>query len=404
MKTNNIVEDKRGPTHVRRLEKYLGHNNIKKALERYDKAKKSSKPLYRDYYLRLRHPWWEGFMQFYKLEASGKAIYKNLTPEIMELAGDSLKVCELTNSMPDDLKNRYRQNLLDEENANNYLFEILIAWGYKIRNYNISWNNDDSVAGPEYSIVIGNYELEVECKKLSVDTFRKIKRPDFYHFVDDLVPKISDAGLKGNIEIEFHDKLPSNMQTQEEIITEILDEVDGKPINRHVHLSCADVDLSLKEKSNDLVDIKQMYKQLLVRKPVNAHCVIYLPPGSSSEINPIEIVCKSQRDEDIIGGMRGIISKASKRQLSKKNPGIVACFIPEIESFEGLQNEGALANMSYGLFDESRAHVAAILYCSDSRLLPEFYGYRSYHPALVFKNPYCRYEEVRDFKFLSTEF
>lgn len=124
---------------ILRLSDFFGARNIESALKSYEKSLASSSPIYREYYLKRRHPWWEAFLAFRALEAKGKSIKRHLTAELKRLAGDARKILILQKMMSAKVRNKYKRDLLDENRAFDFLFEIQTAWHYFLKGYEITW-------------------------------------------------------------------------------------------------------------------------------------------------------------------------------------------------------------------------------------------------------------------------
>ena len=90
------------------------------------------------------------------------------------------------------------------------------------------------------------------------------------------------------------------------------------------------------------------------------------------------------------------------RQLKSSKPGMLACFIPEIDDFQALASESRLQLMTHDLFsDPRRSHLVAVAYCSDTRFVPRSSETSSHYPGLVFRNPNCKFDVPEDLKFLA---
>ena len=88
--------------------------------------------------------------------------------------------------MPLSVQKKYRRDLMDVARARDYLFEIHIAWHFYLRDHDLQWYEDDGQKHPEFLVKTPSFDFNVECKRISVDTSRQIKREDFYRLVQDL--------------------------------------------------------------------------------------------------------------------------------------------------------------------------------------------------------------------------
>lgn len=85
---------------ILRLIDFFGTPTIEKCIENYNKSLSSAGPVYKEYYLKSRHPWWEPLKYFFELEYSGKSTRKNLNTGIKRLAGDGKMISILRQNMP----------------------------------------------------------------------------------------------------------------------------------------------------------------------------------------------------------------------------------------------------------------------------------------------------------------
>ena len=105
---------------------FLGTESVNRELERYKHSKSTAGKIYLDYYLKYKHPWWESLLVYLSLKKNDRLYLKAFDTRIMKLAEDSKKIQILKKNMPKSIIDKYRHDLLDSENAINYLFELLI--------------------------------------------------------------------------------------------------------------------------------------------------------------------------------------------------------------------------------------------------------------------------------------
>lgn len=135
--------------------------------------------MFREYYLRVRHPWWDSLLFFRKLQRNGKSIRKHLNSALKSLAADAKMTTTLQRHMPEPVKEKYKKNLVDKERAIDYLFEIRLAWHFYLKGCSIIWEDDPQSRQAEFMVIDGRIHFNVECKRISVDIARKIRERDF---------------------------------------------------------------------------------------------------------------------------------------------------------------------------------------------------------------------------------
>ncbi|MFA4829351.1 MAG: hypothetical protein WC855_08915 [Thermodesulfovibrionales bacterium] len=92
-----------------KLINFLGTSQVEKCLQNYKKSLVSAGPVYKQYYLNHRHPWWEALIHFFELEKAGRSIKRNLDLRLKLLAGDAKKISILQKLMPDAVKEKFKK-------------------------------------------------------------------------------------------------------------------------------------------------------------------------------------------------------------------------------------------------------------------------------------------------------
>lgn len=225
MNRTSDIHDFEVPNLVNKLIRFIGRAEIEKCLDRYKWSLQSSGPVLSEYYLKTRHPWWEAFIEYLNLEKSGKSIKRNLTNKIKILAGDAKKISVLQRLMPEKVKEKYKKDLIDDKRAYDYLFEINIAWHFFLKGCEIIWHEDDSREHSEFLVREPEFEFNVECKRISVDISRKIRRKDFYRLAEKLIPAIENQNYSGQIDIVLHDRLPSSDKYLNDLSAKIIEKL-----------------------------------------------------------------------------------------------------------------------------------------------------------------------------------
>jgi hypothetical protein len=110
----SIIRDKDVPNLISKLTTFLRKETVEACLLKYEQSLRSSGPLYRDNYLKLRHPWWDTWVAYKDLRRSGKVTYRNLTGSMLKLASDAKMICILAQHMPTSVRDKYRHDLVGE--------------------------------------------------------------------------------------------------------------------------------------------------------------------------------------------------------------------------------------------------------------------------------------------------
>jgi hypothetical protein len=389
---------------INKLTGFMGENNIEKCLKRYKFSLDKSSPIYRDYYLKKRHPWWETLIEVDKIISSGKVLKNNLTQEIITLAGDAKKITTLQQYMPDLVREKYKRDLLDNENANNYLFELVIAWHFYLQGASIEWYEKEEEKQPEYLVKTSAFEFNVECKRINIDLAKKIKRKDFYKFSDLIIPEIEKRKYSGKIEIILKGRFEEDGCFLDSLKAQILQVIDGiKPddMKGEQQISMGKMSYDLATSDGKTINIRDYYANLIRRKPENAHAVLFAEPiNNQFGINPIEIIISSEKKEDVVEAIRYVISGAGKDQLYCDKPGLIACFLEGIEEndLEELKSKSVLQVMTCDQLSKPKfSHVMGISYTAEQRISNSYNVSAFNYPRLLFANPTCKYETAKKY-------
>jgi len=399
--TINTIRDTETPELIEKLIEFCGRNKVDRAIQKYKKSLQFSGRIYSDYYLKLRHPWWEAFIIYKKYLKSRKSFSGKLDERIVNLVCDAKMIELLQQTMPNNVMKKFKRDLLDDDNAVNYLFELKTAWQYYLKGHKIVWY-DNKNKHPEFKVITDTFEFNVECKRISVDASRKIRRSDFYKFIEMFVPKLVDMKIAGSIEIFLQSRLQSSPRNLKQVSSRILELIKKGNFVGDFDLEDITLKTNIVEGNNIIVDMKERFTDFYSRKPYGAHGILVTRDFNNYSVDPLEIIVKSEKSDEYLTGIYEKLQTAASTQLSNDIPGIIACYIPEIIDFTGLEKDSSLANMTYKLFSKKEnEHLGAIIYVSDTLFLPKIYGRLTQNPALLFRNHYCKYETIKNYQFLN---
>ncbi|MHC4479003.1 MAG: hypothetical protein ACYTEL_25535 [Planctomycetota bacterium] len=396
------IYDYKAGSLINKLVGFLGEDNVKRCLRRQEEAMKSAGPIFKEYYLKQRHPWLSGLGQYYELTNKAKSIHRHLTPELKAVVSDAKKVVTLQSHMPDSVKNKYKRDLLDRDSARNYLFEIEVAWHFFQKGYELEWYEDDSTRRPEFLVRAPGLDFNVECKRISVDIARNIHRRDLYGFADKLIPEIEKRKCAGRLDIILEDRLKSG--TFSTLRAKVLKVIDGGMLRGKCEMTpFGSLVLDLGCVSGAIVDLNEQMKKLYERKSDKAHGAIFARSEKGRPVDPIELTVMSEKGDTVLDGIKDRISKA-ETQLDKSKAGLIVCFLEGINGFElqKLRSESGLQLMTcYALGKDKFCHVAGIAYLSESMLETRRNSVEIFNSAVFFRNHVCKFEAAKTFEFIS---
>lgn len=379
---------------------FLGKESVNHSLEQYKHSKLTVGKIYHEYYLKNKHPWWESLLLYKKLKDNNQLHLKNFNTRLMRLAEDSKKIQILKKYMPESIIAKYKRDFVDNENAINYLFELDTAWHFHRKGFDIHWLKDTGSKKSEFQLSLEGKELEVECKRIGVDAFRKIRRPDFYRLCDYILPNLQTLKLTGEIKLVLVDNLPKNDDKLRSISSQILNIIQNNNFNGKFEFEEYSVILRLNPVSGILLNANAYMNDFYKSIDHSAHGVLFFQGSKNHRCDPVSFIIKSQKSDDLLIGIQKKIKNAIKGQLSGDKSGFVSIFIPEITDFAGLEKNSGIMKIAHNIFsDRNYDHVVSISFVSDSRYTTTISGRVSDSPALFFNNANCRFDEFKDFEF-----
>ncbi len=383
------------------LIRFLGETTVEKCIANYEKSLASSGPTFREFYLKSRHPWWETLNTFFELERSGKSIQKHITNDLKRCCRDGKLITTLQKTMPEKVRNKFKKDLIDENRARDYLFELQIAWHFYQNGFEIKWYEEEK--RPEFLVKTSNFDLNVECKRVSLDASRKIRRKDFYRLADKLLPKIEKHHMQGKIDIILNDKLHASDQYIDSLSHQIFDALKSYPKLQNFDIPYGSLSLDLLEQDGKPIDFDQRSHELLIRKGEDGHGALFTKEENGYPVNPLELTIRSMKANKVLLGIRDRIKKGGTKQLDPSKPGLIVCFLESSDDLDDLAKDSGLQKMSsYLLEQKGFAHIAAIGFSSEERITKQENSELLDAQSLIFRNPNCRFnDQIKDFQFLS---
>lgn len=302
--------------------------------------------------------------------------------------------------MPESVRETYRKNLLSDELARSYMFEIEIAWVQYSQGLALQWYENVPGRHAEFKAQNSEIEFEVECKWISLDQGRKMSREDFLRLADGIMVPLWNEGLTGIVEVIVPDRLPSSQKEVERLSELILDqcilggtgqiETEGNAIN-----------FRLAQRMNRSFEKDKLLKQLVDYNPLSSISVISARRHGNKAVDPILFVCGSRRPDNVVRIMEDKLRDAAKNQLCGSIPGVVCCYLPEIEDFEVLRNGSELDRIASNMFtNPDYSHVAALIFSSGRRIVSDHDFDVETFPFLQIRSMHCRFENIRGRDFM----
>lgn len=110
---NPVFYDHQVPGLVQKLIEFLGTSTIKNGIRKYRESLACAGPIFKEYYLKTRHPWWEPLSMFFEIQESGNSLKNYLTPALLCLARDAQMISDLQAKMPIKVREKFKRDLVD---------------------------------------------------------------------------------------------------------------------------------------------------------------------------------------------------------------------------------------------------------------------------------------------------
>jgi hypothetical protein len=134
---SNEVKPSEVHKYVRKLKTFLGRDALAKAQDDLDKELMHHGRLYQ-YWVEQHRPWLFAFRLYDTITANGIYTPPQWPVTIQKLVGDGLMIASLHWGMPEDVRVKYRKDLLTCQHGD-FMFEISTAWHYYLEGFDIQW-------------------------------------------------------------------------------------------------------------------------------------------------------------------------------------------------------------------------------------------------------------------------
>jgi len=376
-------------SHFYFLEDYFGTEEIEDRIEQINRAIQIESGVYLRYWLLPNSHFWLGIQEARKLIR--KRTFPNIIPPQFERPIEiAAKLRILRKSMSSRVWCDFKKNILGSDYLSPLFFELDTAANFWQMGYDIKWcepSEEQKSQIPEFVIISGNRRIEIECKLKKVDTGRKIVRSSFYKLVDKIAKPLSDRRYTGKVKIVVPNRMPTNMEWQNRVsssVDKLLASVDSR--------MCLEDDTEITLEVHGLGDIVVPAENTIAKAQKTKHPYSYLAVFAKEYgkvlTNPLIFELKSQVDDHFLLNVFDELKEANHK-FSGKNAALICCFVPEIDSFAGLDQNSALFRMTATFFHKhARPNVLAVVYSSDAIRTKTSIDVSKSSPVIKIDNPY----------------
>ena len=242
--------------------------------------------------------------------------------------------------MPSQVWNDLRSRILHADYLFPIFFEIDTAAHFWQMGYDIEWSEPTGKPNsriPEFTLTSRNTRrVEVECKSKRADAGRKLLRPVFYKLVDQLAAPLWGEGYTGKVQIVVPDRMPTKDTWKRQVINAIAQLLRST----NVQLQLDDgtlITVDLHRIGGIVIPAKKVITEAQAAKHPYSYLAVFAKEYGNTLTNPLVFELRSQSDDHFLKDVFDNLKDAN-RQFTGKNAAIICCFVPEVDSFAGLQH------------------------------------------------------------------
>jgi hypothetical protein len=311
-------------------------------------------------YLRQRNPLTVTIEHYFNLIRSGKTAAKHFDNFDKRVCGYIKLVNYIAHGASPAVLNRVKGSVLDDESVKGFLFELDIAIHFLRLGYDVKFADLEGIGQYDLLVCDGETELEVECKRKSIDAGRKIKKGDFYLLADILFEELKDSARRFAVFIRSEGRMGANQDLYRSLAKTVQDLLNGESGAAYL--------------GNLEVKIAPLPEDLQVRSEAEARVIFgqfqstfsYYAVLSGRETTII-IGCESAEPNKVLDAIYDELKRGAS-QLSGDRPALLGCLIEEVEDkdWKELQGGSGLQAVAARLLDNPmRRHVNLLAFSSD---------------------------------------
>lgn len=200
---SNTIKDSEIPKYVEKLRGFLGYKALAKAQADLDKDLSHHGGCYRIWEQHLK-PWLFAIRTYDLITNNGIHIPRAWPIEIRRLAGDALMIASLHHGMTEEVRDKYRKDLLLSQH-NDFMLEISSAWHYYLEGYDVQWYPLGHAKCPEFRVRGGGLDFDVECRRFGLDMSERVKTPVIADVCDTIYKELLPHNVWGEVKLLLED-------------------------------------------------------------------------------------------------------------------------------------------------------------------------------------------------------
>jgi hypothetical protein len=334
--------------------------NVDKKIDKLESSPRFSEADAYRQHLRQRNPLTVTIDHYFKLLRDGRRITKNLDDFDKRVCG----YIKLLNCMAHDASsavlNRLKGSVFDDEAIKGFLFELDLAIHFFHIGYDVKFTDLEGLGNYDLLVFDGKIELEVECKRKSIDAGRRIKKGDFYLLADVLFAELKQSPGRFGIFIKSEGRIGADQRFYRTLAQSVKNLISSE--TGSVQMGNLEVKL---EHLPEGFQVKSDAEALATFAQYDSSFAYYAVFNSRE--TTILIRCESAEPNKVLDAIYDEKKKGAS-QLSGTRPALLGCLIEEIEDndWKALQDGTGLQAVAARLFaNPTRQHVNLLAFSSD---------------------------------------
>lgn len=365
---------------------FLGAEAVAKAIGDLGKNLSHHGRCYR-MWLQQVHPWLFTLLLYNQISTRR---VQSWPVQIQQLVGDAFMIVSLAKQMPEEVKEKYRKDLLTIQHSD-FLFEIIAAWHYHLQGYDIEWYPLGHEKGTEFRVQGGGIDFDVECRRFTVDIWSRVKMGTMADICDIIDDVLQENNCWGEVTVAFSD----DWQFDPALASLWKPAIKSAMTSKQTHLQLAGGPL-LTLKLNNSPSPKYARHDLSKCFFPSATTWILAKGDGSSCFDPVIFCCQGMRKTTL--ELRDLIYKTLrdkiKKQLSDFRAGIVFVRFTGIDNPRIFNESVGMQGIIRRLFKHNK--LAAMIFICDDASEPDDRAIIHTSPGILFRNELTSHRDVAD--------
>lgn len=311
-------------------------------------------------YLRQKNPLMVTVDHYFNLTRDGKSIAKNLNDFDKRVCGYIKLLNCISRGASPSVLNRLKGSILDDESVKAFLFELDLAIHFFRIGYDVRFTDLEGIGQYDLLVSNGEIELEVECKRKTIDAGRKIKKGDFCLLADILFAELKESARRFAVLVTSNGRMGADQALFKSLARTVQDHLNSEPSvarvgNLEVRIEPLPEGLQIKSDAETFATLTQF-------KSLFSYYAVF-----SSRETTIIIRCESAESNKVLDAIYDELKKGAS-QLSGTRPALLGCLIEEVEDkdWKDLQGGSGLQAVAARLLENStRRHINLLAFSSD---------------------------------------